>query len=1140
MTSLALPGRLPRKGPVIVMTLNPRASFTVFDPISDYDLASFVMSILQMISPECDLVVHEWTFNSDGKSAYRQSTPPLSILVFAFCGDVEAVSSAIRITLEKAITTTIDTQRQNPADGNTWKGVTLKSIWGILRTQSELFTMSYIDFVTSTTQQRLQIIMAVLSPNAMSDQGLDRYNYGTKKIPLHPTFMPPSFSDDIANPDKMRRELYGLIPNTRDVHVGWGNILRPFARNSSTKGCMHWNVAMSITDNAQAVRLLDSVYIQIYSIPNDVLSLKKKHELCLDMTKEYCVGTGSGMNPTVFEYMRNKDFVFEQIRESPICMRVLEQWRQAFLTKRTFSTFFVDMVQTVLESTGIVVNVRPISYVIAICATGALTLPCNERYLNINLVGPPGSGKSLVLQAITMFKNVSAQHSETLAAMLCGESLLNIPETAVSDGSWTIRVVNDMADNGDGSQDLAEIRQLMTYDGRADRKVTTVEKGKRTPVNNTIVGRQVVLASTNHSNKNEAMKARQAEIYVGPGSNFSTVPTDAVPFTSHDHWKPLSMLIDTLNSSVHAEYLAANVGFPNIVSASGWVIGIFDAIEAHNSPPQRFYERLQRIASSLIAQNIGMYRAFSIISKKPVMDNDQFKLSLATPMTEDVMSQIACLLSPVIPKTSISDIYFQIICNLAAFVDFEFQTKEDMYPIMGYEHLTAFERSVLQSIKTKHNIKISNSSGKDTIANTLLSNSIISHDTTGGKSVICARISAMTAIISSRERIDAINKFIKEVHENVEMFETVKLNVSVSGEKSAHADYIVFTREFVRWLCMRGSEVFNEFLAEREKDNKCYKFLVKCQKFRDPCMWAELVNIGLLPTKTETKEHKIVDQLLPEKRLGYNVCKGMQTGGCDTGKEFMLPLSVLTETTFNMPNIVKLLKRTPRLGPVTVPATNNNEITLDVVTTLRNYIPRIKKDKPVYLLDKNMHNTVFPNNTDSNMVFAATMATTIAATMYESLNRVTDLMIENNPVCSYLPGTKWELPLIEDDLQCDNISVISMTARAAALLMCAYEQRLVQKNANGEIIGTCHLFVAIAEMLQSVCELRAQHIWKFIQNATIKPFPSEFSDRILGIAKAFFSFIGYDRYIADEEIDAWISKNATIHVHANAADFTGF
>lgn len=1150
MTSLALPRVLPTQEPQLILIMKPGASFTIFRPTSEYDIAAFAMSILQMTSPECSMFVHEWGCHDLGQMTMGQEAPPLAMLVIAFCGAKDDIARAVRTTLEKTVHVTVESEMQNPANKKAWNGITLPLVWGILKAQSSHFTMSFADFISANTQQRSDIVMSVLSPDAMREQGCQFYNLGTDLIRLHPTDFPVSFSSDVKDPVKMQKELYCVVPNISLVHQNWERLLRPSVQTgTASSGCMPWNVAASITDDSRAVQLLNAVYTQIYRLPDTIMSPNRKHALCVDMTKTRCVGAGSGMNPSIFAFLRIKDETFARIAQSPVRSRLLSRWMVLANSRASPSTLFTDMIVSVLEDVGMTVNVLPIATVIAICVTGTLALPYNERYLNINLVGPPGGGKSLILKLMSMFGSfglIYAQQSETLAAMLCGDELLNVYKMSVTDGTWCVKIINDMCNAGSLPRALEELLQALSYEGRTDRKVSAIVDGHRKSVQDTAIGRQVVLAATNWPITNAAQDDRTGKIYIGPGGNMAAVPKCVTRPSMHQNWADDCKLMSALFMTVSTEFIAANVFMPNISPAMGWTAHIFKTLDKHGSTSQRFVERTQRIVASIAAQNLGMTRVFQRLASEPVMDNDQLILSLATPLDENILSRIICTTTPLIQKTTISDVYFPIISGIASFVNFDTQDKGGMYPIVGYTRLQDFERTVLTGLKTRHGIKVDKTSATS-ISDILMSNRIIDIDTTGDTPRIHVSIAAMTAIIPVHDRVESVLKLVDLIKANIGLFEQVELVVSDPSCAAAHrADdnggiytqtCVVITREFVRWLSLMGSDKFNEFIEQREK-TPCYTFLAKATPLRSDSMWAELVNVGMLPTPRSGKPHKIVQTMSYGVQQKANASRANNIFTAETydiGLEFMLPRSVLDNPRANVPNIVKLIHRAPRLSTVTVPVSNGEEMELPVMRPLAGTLPPKMDDYPVSLLDPNMYHTVFPTNTPPKMVMAATMATTIASTAYDHLGRLTDTMISGNPACAYSLESPWLLPPESEDDAFDNLSVVTMTARVTALLMCAHEQRLVYIDGDTNIQGTCALFKSIATMVRSLSRERMRHVWKFIRNASTKTIPANVTHRLMKNAERFFVFADPDRHIESAEIAEWVARNTIVSaaVHVN-------
>jgi hypothetical protein len=1096
------------------------------------------------------MLVHEWGCHDLGQMTMGKEAPPLAMLVLAFCGTKDDIARAVRTTLEKAVHVTVESEMQNPANKKAWNGITLPLVWGILKAQSSHFTMSFADFISANTQQRADIVMSVLSPDAMREQGCQFYNLGTDLIRLHPTDFPASFSPDVKDPAKMRGQLYCAVPNISLVHQNWERLLRPSVQTgTASSGCMPWNVTASITDDAKAVQLLNAVYTQIYRLPDAIMPPDRKHALCVDMTKTRCVGSGSGMNPSIFAFLRTKEETFARIAQSPVCMRLLNRWMALSGSRVSPSTLFTDMIVSVLEEVGMTVNVRPIATVLAIFVTGTLALPSNERYLNVNLVGPPGGGKSHILKLLSIFGSfglIYAQQSESLAAMLCGDELLNVYKLSVTDGTWCIKVINDMCNPGTLPRALEELLQALSYEGRTDRKVSAIVDGHRKSVQDTAIGRQVVAAATNWPITNAAQDDRTGKIYIGPGGNMAPVPKCPVQPSTHQSWDDVCKLMSAMFMTVSTEFIAANVFMPKISPAVGWTAHIFSALDEHGSTSQRFTERTQRIVGSIAAQNLGMTRVFQRLAGEPVMDNDQLILSLATPLDAAILSRIICTTTPLIQKTTVSDVYFPIISGLASFIDFDAQLKVGMYPVVGYTRLSDFERTVLTGLKTRYNIKVDRTSATS-ISDILLSTGIIDIDTTDETPKIHVSISAMTAIIPMHDRIESALKLVALIKANIGLFEQVELvesdlsTAALHREDDTDAIYtqtcVVITREFVRWLSLTGSEKFNEFIERREK-TPCYTFLAKATPLRGHSVWAELVNIGMLPTPSPSKPRKIMQTMaygVQQKANASRVNNIFTAEPYDLGLEFMLPRSVLDNPRANVPNIVKLIHRAPRLSAVTVPVANGEEMELPVLRPLAGALPPRMTDYPVTLLDANMYHTVFPTNTPQKMVMAATMATTIAATAYDQLARITDTMISGNPACAYSLESPWLLPPESEDEAFDNLSVVTMTARATALLMCAHEQKLVYMDGDTNISGTCALFRSIATMVRSLSRERMQHVWKFIRNANTKTMPASVTQRLMKNAERFFVFADPERHIESAEIADWAARNtiagAVVHVN---------
>lgn len=157
------------------------------------------------------MFVHEWGCHDLGQMTMGQEAPPLAMLVIAFCGAKDDIARAVRTTLEKTVHVTVESEMQNPANKKAWNGITLPLVWGILKAQSSHFTMSFADFISANTQQRSDIVMSVLSPDAMREQGCQFYNLGTDLIRLHPTDFPVSFSSDVKDPVKMQKDRKSVV-----------------------------------------------------------------------------------------------------------------------------------------------------------------------------------------------------------------------------------------------------------------------------------------------------------------------------------------------------------------------------------------------------------------------------------------------------------------------------------------------------------------------------------------------------------------------------------------------------------------------------------------------------------------------------------------------------------------------------------------------------------------------------------------------------------------------------------------------------------------------------------------------------------------------------------------------------------------
>ncbi|NCA18028.1 MAG: hypothetical protein EBS90_13465, partial [Betaproteobacteria bacterium] len=343
-----------------------RASFVIFDTRCE-DVANFVMAILQAMSPESQLVVEECGFGPVKPSLAFQRGPPLTMTVLAFCGSAASIKRAVIMTLEKASTTTLDFDKSNPSDKTAWKGITLRTIWSIVRSQNSLFPMAYEEFLSIDQHQRADQVMTALSPDSMRAQTLNFYNLGTSDIRLCLPDFPLAFGPDLLSLEKMRYIAYAFIPSCSEVHQSIFSLIRPAVHISSSSASYQMISLSLMCSDKMLVKLLTWAYKQIYDLPDTVLSDRKKHEMCVSITKQECQSSGDGMNPVVASFMGSIDAINREIDGLETCSDFVNEICAMATDRSESSMLFIDVTERLLRKVGFQVNVSIFASLIAIC-----------------------------------------------------------------------------------------------------------------------------------------------------------------------------------------------------------------------------------------------------------------------------------------------------------------------------------------------------------------------------------------------------------------------------------------------------------------------------------------------------------------------------------------------------------------------------------------------------------------------------------------------------------------------------------------------------------------------------------------------------------------------------------------------------
>lgn len=1092
----------------------------IFRKDLDYDVASFAMSILGLMSPMCQMVVEEWGCFKMGPITMARKAPPLAVLMISFCGDADDVRRALSATLEKAVATTSDTEKLNPEDKSAWKGVTVKSVWSILKLQSPAtFVMSFNEFMTLNTQQRVELVLATLSPQNMRAQPISVYNLGTESVMLYPSDDPLAFTGDFKTAEKLESAHYCVVPNVKEVHSMWGRMVRPsifVSPGNSQFSTIELIDFMS--DYKTSLSLLNAAYWQIYEIPDNILCQEGKYNLCISVTKDCCRGNGSGINRSVSNHLVTRHMKAKFIKESKCCLDMLRRWRILYKKPGNSNDLFVDIIKETFSSLGLSSNTLPISWIMAICLSGPLPLPSNYRFLNISLLGPPGWGKSFAITLLSIVGQiVIQQQSATYMSLLTGSPLLGIPKLNVSDGTFGFNVSNDQGKFGVG-KDGEELLQGLGYDGGATRKASCIDDGDRKPVKDSVLGIETTVAATNWPMENAAQLDRYGVIYHGPGGITSMVSGAPGSVTSHPSWNDMSTLLSTVILDAFTEFCTSSVQHPTMMPAVGWVSNIFKVIEDHGCKSQRFRERVARVTGSIMAMNQFMANYMAKISGEPSMSNKQLVLSMAAPLEESIMSNVACILSPILPGSTISDIYLPIIIDLSNYLEIDFQTLPGMYQIRGsISGANDLEKMVLEGIRAKNGIKIEKNRGTP-IADILLGGGVIVSDVADRGKTFHVSISAVSSLVPTREREENIVKFLGMIKANIDLFNIVELYAPDAEGGSKQIKCIPLNKDFIKWMSKIPSESVTTIM-QTDMVTPCKNFLKSVKSLRTAGFWSDLVNIGMIPTPQFSREHKIVDRVNPQKTTNekQRFIDQPDVLYCNTTasrSNFLLPLSSIESPSPNISSIAKAIQKAPRLGDFKVLVSNNNTFDLKMNKSIRGAVPKLRNDG-ILMLDQNMEATMFPTMTHEGLVKATTMATTIAATSYKSLGDLSDTMIECIKQCSFPQGQKWDLPPEEEDNSVDNVSAVTMVARALVLLMCAYDQGLVRLSED-RVVSRCSLFKIIAEMIRGLPRSRMEHAWKFVEFSKTGTIPHAVFDSIVSKIDQFAEFASPQGYISTQ------------------------